>query len=78
MGRRLLLKAGRDQLVPRLTLLSHYTLYKERPCQCHLTRFFFPANFFLANTAALCGGGDGRCYCFVGDFYEGRFTYRPL
>ena len=37
---------------------------------------FFPANFFLANTAALCGGGDdGRCYCFVDDFYEGRFTF---
>ena len=76
MGRRLLLRAGRDRLVPCLTLLSHYTLYKERPCQCHLTSFF-PAKLLLAYTAALCGG-DGRCYCFVGDFYEGRFTYRPL
>ena len=71
MGRRLLLRAGRDQLVPCLTLLSHYTLYKERPCQCHLTSFFSRQAF----AAALCGGGDGgRCYCFVGDFYEDRVT----
>ena len=58
MGRRLLLRAGRDQLVPCLTLLSHYTLYKRTSMPVSFDEIFFPAKLLRRHCAAAATADD--------------------